>query len=438
MPSEHINSTSVLVDSLIGFYTLEPLLHELAHRGILQHLYCRSNILGRVRELFPQEGVEIHSLEPLAKAERRILYLHRFLRQLATRADFSFQYRLLSDPRQFAGDWRYWVTAKLAALSPGMPHKSVNGALDRVVGKLVRNHFQTRRLLTVSRSAFPHLLCSQGLEVITILESWDHPVKWPVGHRSSAVFTWNNDLAQDWIEYQGDKEVFVAYPFKLRYWLKKNLPERPLGGMRVAVYAVGTSSMSYINEIHRSELKVIDAVCEATRRAGWRLVIKPKPNGKAGDFDRFTARYPHVGIGMYRDAGSPTDYYLDDNYNLRREIELAEGDLLINSVTTFVLDAALGGVPCLQLDLRCCPEFKGISEAQTNHHISRYLLNDKNCCLVAEPRRLVEQLTEFLIAPDSRPERQRNRLRAWLQPKQSLDEAVAFIVDRLLAPSILR
>jgi len=432
MNSGKEDGITVLVDSLIGLYALEPIILELTRRNIDIEIYCREKNIDRIAEILQLKPERFHSLEPLIESKRPLFYLHRFLRQIFTRRDFSFQHRLLSDPRQFPGDWRYWITAMLARMLPGLPNHRVNQALQGVIRPLIRNHFPTKKLLTISRSSLPHLLCARGLEVTTVLESWDHPVKWPVGHLSHSVLTWNEDLASDWRRYQGDRNVYAVYPLKMRYWLERNLSARPLGKRRTAVYAVGTSSMSYVNSIHRYELMVIDAVAQATLQAGWDLLIKPKPNGKGGDFDDFATRYRHISLGVYSDVETPTDYYLDDEYNRQRELELSKGDLLINSITTFAFDAALGGLPCLQLDLRRCLEYRGVAEGQANHHLERYLLSDPHLCLVAEPGCLIDQLANYLRHPDNRAEQLRDRLRAWLQPNQSLNRSVDKIVDHLL------
>jgi hypothetical protein len=425
---------TVLVDTLIGYYALEPVMQELSRRGCYLYVCAPARIHAPLIPLLASAGLANHPLADVGEDAAFAKRLHRVLRQLFTRPSFSFQYRLLSHPDQHPDSFAYWLLVQFARLSPGLPHNRVNRALAKIVGRFVRNRFPTSTVLTVSRSSLAHLLCARGLRVITVLESWDHPVKWPVGHSSEAVFVWNEDLAKDWREYQGDRDVIVTYPFKLRYWIARNLPVRELGVGRRAVYAVGTSSMSYMNQIHLHELRMIEAVCEATGRTGWRLVIKPKPNGKLGDFDGFADRFPHVSLGTYRDVISPTDYYLDEAYNLIRERELGEADLVINSLTTFALDAALGGVPCLQLDLRACPEYQGAAEGQTNHHIARYLLRDPALCVVGEPTRLVENLVAFFGAPDDRPERFSRHLRGWLAPRRRYSDAVAMIADRVLAP----
>jgi len=219
----------VLVDSLIGYYALEPIIRELARRGCRLHLFVPTRIQQRLLSLLAADGITDYSLEDIGAGAGFVKRLHRLLRQLFTRPSFSFQYRLLSQPGQHPGSLSYWLTAQLARLSPGLPHARVNGAVSRIVGWFVRNPFPTDVVLTVSRSSMAHLLCAPGLRVVTVLESWDHPVKWPVGHRSDAVFVWNEGLAEDWRGYQGDRDVVVTFPLKLRYWIERNLPVRSVG-----------------------------------------------------------------------------------------------------------------------------------------------------------------------------------------------------------------
>lgn len=432
-----------LVDTAVAFYALEPVLGALARRGLLGRVLVPDKTRQLVESRLPELASLIAPAEPLRLRLGRQKALHRMLLLLVTRSSFSFQYRLLRHPAQHPGDWRYRAMYGASLALPGLPHARVNGFLRRCLGPITPNLLGGRVALVASRNAFPHALCAPGVRTVTVMESWDHPVKWPMGYRSEVAFAWNQDLAEDWKTYQGDPDTRVGYPFKLRSWLESAevlwrppAPQQP----PLAVYAAGTSSHSYINRLHEFELRLLDFVCQATGAAGWRLLIKPKPNGKSGDFDTFIQRYPHVAVGLYRDTDAPNEYYLDESYNRRRVAEMQGGALLLNALTTFGLDAALMGMPVLQLDCRGCPGLKAVAEGQTNHHIERYLLGDERLCLRPTGERDFEAcLARWLRHPDDRAERLSARVREWLLPEAPLEECVrrmASAVEELTRPSV--
>jgi hypothetical protein len=295
--------------------------------------------------------------------------------------------------------------------------------------------FPTRKVVVASRFSLPHLLCAADAEVFTVMESWDHPVKTPVGYVSQTVFAWNADLARDWSRQQGDVDVRVGYPLKLRDALQigpcANKGSRTVSNR--AMYAAGTSSLSYVNNLHEEEQRLIRVLCKATQRAGWTLLIKPKPNGPVGDFDHFADEFRHVRIGQYRGAESSTDYYLDAEYNAARYSEACWADVVISAITTFALDAALLGAPVLQLDLRELPGFPELARFSTNHHLSAYLLRDPELALGASSS---AQLECEVARALERPERAygfSSMLRQWLVPAKGLRESLGGMLDVIAA-----
>lgn len=435
------HGVAALVDTAVAFYSLEPILSCLGEAGLMSRILVPEKTRQLVAARLPALESLLIPAEHLRTRLGKQKALHRMLLLLGTRSSFSFQYRLLRHPSQHPGDWRYRAAYAAALAVPGLPHRSVNGFLQRSLRAVTPNLFGARVVLAASRNAFPHALCAKGLRTATVMESWDHPVKWPMGYRSEVAFAWNHDLAEDWRSYQGDSDTRVSYPFKLRSWLESNevLWRPPCSGQSLlAVYAAGTSSHSYINKLHEFEIRLLDLVCRGTAEAGWRLLIKPKPNGRAGDFDQFLKRYGHVSVGHYRDTDAPNEYYLDESYNRRRVAEMKGASVLINALTTFGLDAALMGMPVLQLDCRACPELKSVAEGQTNHHIQRYLLGDSCLCLRPSGERdLQEGIARWLRRPDDRAARLTERIREWLRPAASLEQSVAAVVSavRTLAES---
>ena len=56
-------SVSVLVDSLIGYYALEPIVQELARRGCRLHLFAPVRIQQRLLPLLAAAGIRDYSLD---------------------------------------------------------------------------------------------------------------------------------------------------------------------------------------------------------------------------------------------------------------------------------------------------------------------------------------------------------------------------------------
>lgn len=164
------------------------------------------------------------------------------------------------------------------------------------------------------------------------------------------------------------------------------------------MYAVGTSSNTDRPDWYRDELELIEALCEATGQAGWSLLIKPKPNGRTGDFDHLAAAYPHVEVGLYRDAPSALDYYLDDEYNRCRLEELEQCDLVVNCWTTFALDAAAAGKPVLQLDARSVVGWPALKLGLENYHLSNYILSRSNTLRPTPETELIPTVVKRLAA----------------------------------------
>lgn len=423
---------SVIVDNPIGFYALHPLLRKLARERCQLQLFARSNLLARLNKIDTELDLCPQPLDAIERQHLVLGRLHRLLSILMTRKSYSYQYRLLQNSHAKGASWRFRVAHAVSAAVPGVRHDIINSRIAACLAPLLRNPFPSPKVLVATLAQSPHLLCARGQSVFTVMESWDHPVKTPVGHASSTVFAWNEDLARDWAAHQGDRSVLVGYPLKLRYWLTRTLQDPPRN-LRVAMYAAGTSSHSVLNDLHVEELRFIEDICQATQQVGWNLVIKPKPNGRVGDFDRIQERYRHVTVGMYRNATTTSDYYLDEAYNHQRLLELQGVSLVINTITTFALDAAVAGWPVLQVDLSGCSEYGALSECQKNHHISKYLLTGSTICREATSRvEVAQNLISYLTNQDTRAEEKSANLRQWLKPERSLAEAVEDMASTLL------
>lgn len=179
------------------------------------------------------------------------------------------------------------------------------------------------------------------------------------------------------------------------------------------------------------ELRLAELVCAAAADTGWEVLLKLKPTGGQDDWIAFSERWPNVQISDEVDAPGPMDYFLDDDYNNRRLADLARVQFVVNSVTTFGLDAALAGVPVLQLSELSGPGLVGLKSAQRNYHIRKYLLSHDHTFRVAEDD-IRSHLADWLRDPDDRAASYSKILRSWLLPSAGFDAAVDRAVERAL------
>lgn len=418
---------TVLISQRIGLYTADPLLRSLTAKGVHVIIACPASVAEHARP-YGSEIVELESM-PRWRLLRR---LHRVTLLLITSLNYSFHYRAIV--RKDLGPTGYRVLKVLKRLLPSVTNANINRCLHRLLSRFLDNPFPTETILVVSRASHPHLLCARNQKIFTLMESWDHPTKYPAGYVSAGVFAWNKDIAEDWRSFQGDHTVEIGYPFKLRYALHEDQRTgRVDAGTANALYAASSSSFSGMRRFGE-EMEVINEVCEATRLAGWDLVIKPRPNGRKGDFDHFLDRFAHVSVAEYGDSTRAGDYYLDDEYNARRFNQLRATDLVICLTTTFALDAAAFGLPVVQLDLRGYEGLQHTARRSTNHHLVRYLLREPELTLAPKAAGcLTDELADWLTSLDSRPVEYSRMLRDWLNPRTSMEQALERIMDMLLS-----
>jgi hypothetical protein len=420
---------TLVICNRIDILTAEPYAAALAARGVPLRVACSAHIADAVRRRLPPQVGEPILLDDLAARSPAVRRAHNLLCILleAEGPSRSIRKRFL---QRLAGSSRK-IRALLAVsrLFPKLPAPALNRLLGRTLGRFLDNPFPTRHVLAVSHVTTPHLLCARHLDVTTLNESWDHPGGKCAGYPSAVVIAWNRDVARDWVELQGAAEALVGVPVKLAYAYEAPPPQEP-APRRVAMYAVGTCATE--RDWYADELGLIDDICAATRDAGWDLLLKPRPAGPQHELPGFAQRYAHVRLGRPPQAEGTRDYYLDAEYNEARLREMRSCSLVINSITTFCLDAACAGLPVLQLDLRGDERFPALARAQGNYHLRRYLLADGADCLrPAPPQALATVLRDFLCRPDDRPVAFRDRLRSWIVPEVPSEQRVAAVAERL-------
>lgn len=112
-------------------------------------------------------------------------------------------YPLLQDPRRRSQGWKGRVLSFMTRLLPKLHPRRFNRVVDRVFSTVQRNPFSTELIVAVSFASMPSLLSARSQRVVTLVESWDHPVKKAAGYVTDQVVGWNDAINRDWSEFQG-------------------------------------------------------------------------------------------------------------------------------------------------------------------------------------------------------------------------------------------
>lgn len=430
-------SISFLIPTPICLHTAIPYIEELRRRDISVHFIVDSRVRSVAGDVF-RDAKSVIDIDEVSGKHRIIKALHNFLRLIFTSSEYSQYYpRWLKQRFENKNRIATSIIKLFIKLFPNWRSEEINARLHRLIGKFLANPFPTSNLIYITTSGQSQLLCARGLHVFTIMESWDHPGKAPIGHSSDKVFVWNKSLQEDWSEFQGDKNIGISYPVKLAYAIEaNNLPQdRLLGTSLDKILYPATCGSTSDQCMFDEELKLIGELCEITRNTGKTLLIKPKPNDKPGALDQFR-KYKHVEIGQYQKNEGGANYSLSSSYNEVRLAELSESGLVINLSTTFALDAAAYGLPVVQLQLKCPDQYPYLSAMANFTHLDRHFYgNQENIFTIEDTMRVGEQLA-FLKEPSKYlkvAETFSLQLRKWIAPELSLEQSVAKIINECVA-----
>ena len=371
---------TIVIDFKIYTYLFEPVIQYLLSKNVKIYLAASEDILPEVKSILSELDITFINLSKIKSKNRLRFYLHRTLATLCTREDFSFQYKKKRQQTTKKAAGMQGVLLKIARFTPKVSNKKINSFLHIVAGFGLKNPFPTQKIMVGSLNASAELLIAKSQKVVTIMESWDHPVKHPNGYRSHSIYTWNNSLSKDWINNQYENNCFDFYPLKLRFPLEHGIQNRKLtkNGKKVLMYAISSTARFSINVMTSLDLRIIEELIVATKKAGWTLRLKPRPNGTLGEFDHY-AEYEHVEVmAINEHVANPANYYLDDEYNKKRFSDLNDVCVVVNSFSTFGLDAACYGVPVIQLDLRENEHFGDSYMVFDNYHLKTHVLGRKN------------------------------------------------------------
>lgn len=422
----------VIAGTLINYQAGEPVLRRLAEAAVTSTLFLPIRYHDFVRTRWADMGgLNLLPHEVLNAAAPFARLVHHVLEPMLAGPTFSDTYRFREWSRLAARSPAGRVLLAARATLPGTPRGAINAALQRAVRPLLPRGVlpDGGAVLAVTRSDVRHLLCAGGLDVVSLMESWDHPPKAPMGYPSRTAFVWNAATRDDWIEFQGGEDVRVAYPFKLRYALESRVQSSAADLILYPATFSARSDPTFFS----AELALLEHLCRAARTADMRLLVKPKPNGLEGEFASLLARHPGVELAPYKDNDGSTGYFLDEEYNRQRLDLLARCALVVNLGTTFALDAAAAGVPVLQLRLDDATRFPLLSQADRWVHLQRHFLSRPELlCRIGEGDDIDARLAEGLTSDGHRARAFSDHLRGWLSGAGGASRAIDDIAGRLL------
>ena len=332
---------------------------------VVEHAFAIYDVLPVVEAL--RGRAEVALVAPRALLEAAAIYLsvdHAAcyeIESLTSRAGqrLAKYFELALVPWGFSADY---AARKARRMSPR--DARIKHAIAPVTGRLVR---QTNRrfvrtcrtlglgpssgsvlaradaVLTFTKVYKPHLLAGLPGRHVNVMESWDHPSKEPYLVYPDVHLTWNSDLAARTRTYQRLPEVRRCLPLKFRYLFENTWAEGGREGGRV-VYPMCTSSAFAGFD---GEFALVRDLAKMLREDGRHLTVRPYPLAPAGD----TAALMSIGdveVETYPVAVHSLEQ-LDPAYYEQKLASLRDTALVLNVGTTYAFDAALAGVPVVQI-----------------------------------------------------------------------------------------
>lgn len=374
---------SLWCEDIQGFYSLKPIVIKYKSKNYKIYIYIiKKNIKNLKLFLGDLTNIEIISIESINNFFLKILNF--IFRNFLTNPNFGGMYLKKKN-------YKFKFYHKLLGNFFYIENYKINSFFYNFFS-IFNNKIKSNFLITISRVRSSHLICSKHIKHISVMESWDHPIKTPYYYLPDIILTWNRDLKKDIQKYQNfyNRKIFFIKPLKFRYIeerlvkdlneLEKSLTKKKyinelklIKKRNVIVYPTFTSSAGTAKS-HHAEMQIIDMICATLEKLNKVLYIKPKPNGPTGDYDVYKNKYKNVIVGVYASDKNWIDM-LDDEYHTFRYLMFKYSSLIINLGTTFVLEACLMDKPILQMNF-LENENRELAFVSKNKHIKKYLLTN--------------------------------------------------------------
>lgn len=426
------NSISFVISSKIALHTAKPYIFELQKRKKEIFFLVSDDVFDEVNRI-KIDGDNIEKISNYKRINKIAVIMHQFLIVILTPTNFSSLYsRWLAQKFRNKNIFVKFIAKFLVNIFPKVKREKINNIITCIITFFIKQNLPSNKIINITISTIPFLLANKNKKIYSILESWDHPGKNPMGFTSRKVFLWNQNMKDEWIKYQNDKDIYFSYPMKLAYAIHPVISNKEK--KQVVMYPFTTSAESPHVGLYEEEVKFVHYLCQVLNELNYMLMIKPKPNTKIGELDFFTS-YSNVTICSYQENGGGSSYGLSDEYNNIRLKELSMCDYIITRGTTFAFDTAAYGLPVLQFIFSSSKEFPNLSNLVNYPHISKHIVSKKELLAELTDNDTIEnQLTQILQDPNTikKAEQFRDYLRDWLIPEESMEESVSRVIDEIL------
>ena len=107
-----------------------PVIRELQRQNITINLYCPKSLNAFItKNIETQNNLKLLNLDQLKNKYNFLSFLHKFLREIFTKSNFSFQYSMrpveLRQSNEF-DNFKYVLIRNLAKISPKVKNHSIN------------------------------------------------------------------------------------------------------------------------------------------------------------------------------------------------------------------------------------------------------------------------------------------------------------------------
>ena len=413
---------SILADNGIALYAIKPVVDKLKKKtDIFVYTSVNKKKTSQFLNISQDNIILLNSI-----SNRYLVIFDFLLKKLLVNSSFSSQYSRINRSGNKLIDLLGDILSKL----PKPKHHKVNKIYSKVWKLLNINPlFFTKKIIFITRSSHTYLINNKHHELITIVESWDHPVKSPFFFESKKLYVWNNDLKKDLIKFQGYKKenIKLTYPFKFRYLdelrnknieIKNNLIKKELDYIKnnnYILYMCGTSNFSS-NNLFKGEKKLIKQIYKVCLKLNKNLYIKPHPHSDGKEFIFFKdQKKVKIGISAINNG---YNYIFSDEDNFYKYKLLQKSNCIINVGTSFVLEAAQINKNIIQIKLNnSYGKFNS-----NNYHIDKYLNNNKEIFDLTKYN--IQNLEKKILSSNN----YYKNLSNWVI-KKKYDESVKDIID---------
>lgn len=431
-----MDKVSIVATTSVGWNTAEPVYSKMKDYVKEIHVFAPLLIKDKM-DLTPNNTCKIafHDVNALLQQHKLVRLLHSLLSIFLTPFDFSENYKIILNKKLKRLGALSKPVLFLKKVGPKIRGDKVNFIICKLLGPFIPNVFPTQNILIITQfdSPLAALLTNKNQFRVTLIESWDHAAKSPMGYTSDNVFLWNNKLKENWLEYQGDSKLHTCFPYKLGYAINHQRTKESQATLKYWMYAATFSEHS--NQFFIEELLFLERICKTAESQHRQVYIKPKPNSDAIHFQHLEQQFTNVIIGRGQNSKTPNSYFLDERYNKTRIQELEKTKLVINIGTTFALDAAAFGIPVFQFILLDKEKYPNIYKIRNYPHLKEHIYSNTEYLykITGVPEEDSNALGDLAAEEFTVSNKFSNYLRQWLGTENQETTSNLEIVDCLVS-----